>query len=98
MLGVKSDILVAKGGIGSSRSDINRTWNGNFDVEGKVYDGFYLIEMKIPLSTFNYPENSKSWRFNFFRFDTEEGQRTTWARIPQEFNDYNLAFMGEIIF
>ena len=98
MLGVKSDILVANGGIGSSRSDLNRTWNGNFDVEGKVCEGYYLIEMKIPLSTFNYPENSKSWRFNFFRFDTEENQRTTWARIPQEFKDYNLAFMGEIFF
>ena len=98
MLGVKSDILVANGGIGSSRLDINRTWNGNFDVEGKVYDGYYLIEMKIPLSTLNYPENSKSWRFNFFRFDTEENQRTTWARIPQEFKGYNLAFMGEITF
>ena len=98
MLGVKSDILVANGGIGSSRLDLNRTWNGNFDVEGKVYEGYYLIEMKIPLSTFNYPENSKSWRFNFFRFDTEENQRTSWANIPQEFKAYNLAFMGEIIF
>ena len=98
MLGVKSDMLVSNGGIGSARSDINRTWNGNFDVEGKIYEGYYLIEMKIPLSTLNYPENSKSWRFNFFRFDTEENQRTTWTRIPQEFNDYNLAFMGEIIF
>ena len=42
MLGVKSDILVANGGIGSSRSDLNRTWNGNFDVEGKIYDGYYF--------------------------------------------------------
>ena len=41
-----------------------------FDVEGKVYDGYYLIGMKIPLSTYHYPENSKSWRFNFFRFHT----------------------------
>lgn len=98
MLGVKSDMLVSNGGIGSAKSDINKTWNGNFDVEGKVYEGYYLIEMKIPLSTLNYPENSKSWRFNFFRFDAEEKQRTTWTRIPQEFNDYNLAFMGEIIF
>ena len=48
MLGVKVDILVSNGGVGSPRSDLNRTWNGNFDVEGKVYDGFYLIEMKIP--------------------------------------------------
>tara|TARA_S200000501_G_scaffold149170_1_gene140688 strand:- start:534 stop:2852 length:2319 start_codon:yes stop_codon:yes gene_type:complete len=98
MLGVKSDILVSNGGVGSSRTDTNRSWNGNFDVEGKIYDDYYIIEMKIPLSTFNYPENSKSWRFNFFRFDTEENQRTTWVRIPQEFNDYNLAFMGKIIF
>lgn len=98
MAGVKSDILVSNGGVGTPKNDLNRTWDAKFDVEGQTYSGYYIIEMKIPFSTLNFPKGSTSWRFNFFRFDTTENQRTTWARIPQEFKDYNLAFMGKIHF
>ena len=98
MEGVKSDILVSNGGVGTALNDLNRTWDAKFDVEGQTFPGYYIIEMRIPLSTLNYPKGVSSWRFNFFRFDTSEFQRTTWARIPQEFKNYNLAFMGNIHF
>lgn len=98
MAGVKSDILVSNGGVGLPINDLNRTWDAKFDVEGQTFPGYYIIEMRIPLSTLNFPKGATSWRFNFFRFDTTEFQRTTWARIPQEFKDYNLAFMGKIHF
>ncbi|MGB1362834.1 MAG: DUF5916 domain-containing protein, partial [Flavobacteriaceae bacterium] len=98
MAGVKSDILVSNGGVSTPVNDLNRTWDAKFDVEGQTYTGYYIIEMKIPFSTLNFPKGSTSWRLNFFRFDTTEYQRTTWARIPQEFKDYNLAFMGKIHF
>lgn len=98
MLGVKSDILVSNGGVGLPQNDLNRTWDAKFDVEGKEYPGYYIVEMRIPFSTLNYPKGVRSWRFNFFRFDTTAFQRTTWAKIPQQFKDYNLAFMGNIFF
>jgi hypothetical protein len=98
MAGVKSDILISNGGVSTPRNDINRTWDAKFDVEGQIFPGYYIVEMRIPLSTLSFPKGSTSWRFNFFRFDTTEYQRTTWARIPQEFKDYNLAFMGKIHF
>ena len=98
MRGVKSDILVSNGGVSTSSNDINRTWDAKFDVEGQTYPGYYIIEMKIPLATLNFPKGVNSWRFNFFRFDTSEYQRTSWAKIPQQFKDYNLAFMGKINF
>ena len=91
MRGVKSDILVSNGGVSTPQNDINRTWDAKFDVEGQTYPGYYIIEMKIPLATLNFPKGVDSWRFNFFRFDTSEYQRTSWAKIPQQFKDYNLA-------
>ena len=69
-----------------------------FDVEGQVFPGYYTVEMRIPLSTINFPKGVSSWRFNFFRIDPSENQKTTWAKIPQQFKDYNLAFMGNINF
>ena len=98
MAGVKSDILVSNGGVGTPRSDLNRTWDSKFDVEGQVFPGYYTVEMRIPLSTINFPKGESSWRFNFFRIDPSENQKTTWAKIPQQFRDYNLAFMGNINF
>lgn len=98
MLGVKSDILVSNGGVGLPQNDLNRTWDGKFEVEGQEYPGYYIIEMRVPLSTLNYPKGVSSWRFNFFRFDTTEFQRTTWAKIPQQFSSFNLAFMGNLLF
>jgi hypothetical protein len=98
MAGVKSDILVSNGGVGLPTNDLNRTWDAKFDVEGQTFPGYYIIEMRIPLSTLNFPKGATSWRFNFFRSDATEFQRTTWARIPQEFKVYNLAFMGKIHF
>lgn len=96
--GVKSDLLISNGGVGEAQTDINRNWDVKFDVEGGIYDGYFIIEMRIPLASLNFPENSTSWRFNFFRFDTQLGVRTTWAYIPQVYKDFNLAFMGTLHF
>ena len=59
MAGVKSDILVSNGGVGTANSDLNKTWDSKFDVEGKVFPGYYTIEMRIPLSTINSPSKRK---------------------------------------
>ncbi len=101
MLGVRADALVTNGGVmgSGSRGEVyNRSWDGKWDVEGKIFDGYYLTEFRIPFSTFHYPKDSNSWRFNFLRTDTQLQQRTTWVRIPQQFSPINLAFMGKIIF
>ena len=101
MLGVKRDALISNGGVAGSgsRGDVfDSSWDGKWEVEGKVYEGYYLIEYKIPFSTLHYPKDSNSWRFNFNRVDTQGLQRTTWAKIPQQFRPYNIAFMGKIKF
>ncbi|MGA0444626.1 MAG: DUF5916 domain-containing protein [Flavobacteriaceae bacterium] len=96
--GVKSDLLVSNGGIGEAADDINRTWDVDYDVESKIYEGYFIMEMKIPFGSINFPEGSTQWRFNFFRLDTQTNERTSWTRIPQVYKDFNLAFMGVLEF
>ncbi len=101
MVGVKADALISNGGVvgSGSRTEVyNRSWDGKWDVEGGIYDGYYLIEFRIPFSTLHYPKDSESWRFNFTRNDTQHKQRTTWVKIPQQFNSINLSFLGKIKF
>ena len=100
-LGVRADALISNGGVtgtGSREEVYNRSWDGKWDVDGKVYPGYYLTEFKIPFSTLHYPKDSDTWRFNFTRMDTQTKQRTTWSKIPQQFNSINLSFMGKIKF
>ena len=96
--GVKSDLLVSNGGIGEAKDDINRTWDVDYSVESGIYEGYFIMEMKIPFGSINFPEGTSQWRFNFFRLDTQTNQRTTWTRIPQVYKDFNLAFMGILEF
>ena len=100
-LGVRADALISNGGVmgtGSREEVYNRSWDGMWEVDGKIYPGYYLTEFKIPFTTFHYPEDSDSWRFNFTRMDTQLKQRTTWTKIPQQFSPINLSFMGKIKF
>ena len=99
-LGVRADALISNGGVmgtGSREEVYNRSWDGMWEVDGKIYQGYYLTEFKIPFTTFHYPEDSDSWRFNFTRMDTQLKQRTTWAKIPQQFSPINLSFIIEPI-
>ena len=101
MLGVKADAIISNGGVlgtGNRGEVYNRSWDGKWDVEGKIYDGYFLVEFRIPFSTFHYPKDSNSWRFNFSRMDTQEKQTTTWTKIPQQFRTINLSFLGKIKF
>ena len=100
-LGVRADALISNGGVmgtGSREEVYNRSWDGMWEVDGKIYPGYYLTEFKIPFTTLHYPKDSDSWRFNFTRMDTQLKQRTTWAKIPQPFSSINLSFMGKIKF
>ncbi len=100
-LGIRADALISNGGVmgtGNRGEVYNRSWDGIWKVDGQIYEGYYLTEFRIPFTTFHYPEDSDSWRFNFTRMDTQLKQRTTWSKIPQQFSPINLSFMGKIKF
>ena len=58
MLGVKRDALISNGGVAGSgsRGDVfDISWDGMWEVEGKVYEGYYLIELKFHFQLFIIP-------------------------------------------
>lgn len=95
--GAKADGLIS-GGNANYRTDRNYSWDAKWEAETKIYDGYYLAELKIPLSAFLYKSNAKYWRFNLYRRNNQQNEHTTWARIPQNLTIGNLAFMGELRF
>ena len=65
-VGVKKDEIFFNGGR-TLGEDSNWDWDAKFDLETKIYDNFYTAEIRIPLSSIRFANNSKSWRYNAFR-------------------------------
>ena len=96
-IGLKGDLLVSNGNR-DPRLDRNKSWDAIWYVESKLYDDFFLTELKIPLDQLYYGNNSKKWRFNMYRSDTNGQEHSVWSKVPQNQSIGNLAFMGNLIF
>ena len=63
---MKGDLLVSNGNR-DPRLDRNKSWDAIWYVESKLYNDFFLTELKIPLDQLYYGNNSKKWRFNIIK-------------------------------
>ena len=95
--GVQREILLSNGA-NDFRRDSNKSWDMKWETEAKVFDDYIINEIKIPLKFLNFPEGSKSWRFNAYRFDTNANEWTTWIQRTRNQQIVNLAFLGNMFF
>ncbi len=96
-LGLKGDLLVSNGNRDPVK-DRNKSWDAEWYVETQILNDYILYEIKIPLNQLYYINNSKKWRFNMYRSDTQSQEHSTWVKIPQNQRLGNLAFMGDFYF
>ncbi|MEM0934059.1 MAG: DUF5916 domain-containing protein, partial [Bacteroidota bacterium] len=94
--GVRREALISNGG--TSLSGFTTSWDVKWRGESKIYDGYYVCEMAIPLTSFKFKQGETKWRFNSYRFDMQTNETSTWAEIPQNQFVFNLAFMGDMVF
>ncbi len=94
--GVRREALIANGG--ASQGDFNLSWDVKWRGDSKMYDDYFTAEMIIPLTSLKFKEGATKWRFNSYRIETQSNERSTWTRIPQNQQIYNLAFMGDMVF
>ena len=94
--GVQREALLSEGG--STRNSFNPTWDIKWYAESTINDNHYTVEMSIPFSSIKYPEGSKSWRFQAYRFNLQSNELSTWARVDQSQILVNLGFFGTLEF
>ncbi len=94
--GVLREALISGGG--TEIRGFDTSWDTKWVGESKIYDGYYIAEWKIPLSAFKYREGEIKWRFNSYRFDTQDNESSTWINIPQNQFIFSLAYLGDMIF
>ena len=81
-MGIKRESLLSNGA-SDYRRDSNSSWDTKWEVETKIYKDYYTAEIQIPFSSLNFPENKKIWRFNLYRYNTQNSEFTTWAKVPR---------------
>lgn len=94
--GVRREALISGGGSGIG--GFTTSWDVKWKGESQRYDGYYITEWAIPLSSFKFNQGETKWRFNSYRFDVQSNETSTWIKIPQNQLIFNLAFMGDMIF
>lgn len=92
--GVQRDALLSGGGV----TGFNTTWDTRWQVQSKMFDDHYILEVAIPFSSIKFREGETSWRLQGYRWDLQSNEQTAWAPVPQNQLLSNLAFMGEMVF
>ena len=96
-VGVKKDEIFFNGGR-TLGEDSNWDWDAKFDLETKIFENFYTAEIRIPLSSIRFANNSKSWRYNAFRRRIIANEISSLFRVPQEQSFINLSFTEPLVF
>jgi hypothetical protein len=94
--GVQREALLANGG--SKQDDLNLAWDNKWFSEAKMMENHWQVEIIIPLSSLRFNDGVKNWNVNFYRIDSQIGERSTWAPIPRNFSIISTAFMRKMIF
>ncbi|MEQ9405587.1 MAG: DUF5916 domain-containing protein [Cyclobacteriaceae bacterium] len=93
--GVQREGLISNGG--TRGDDLSLSWDNKWLADAKQYDGYWIAEAAIPFKTLRFKPGSDKWNINFYRIDTETGERSTWSKIPRNFPILSLAFMKELV-
>lgn len=93
--GVQREGLVANGG--NMSSDLDLSWDNRWFAAGKMYDGYWIGEIAVPLKSLRYREGSDMWNIKMYRIDSEYGERSVWPQTPRQFPIMNLAYMNKLI-
>lgn len=94
--GVMREALLYNGG--TANEYFNMYWDNKWTAISKIYDGYWICELSIPLTTLRFKEGSKQWNFKAYRFDTQANEQSSLMRIPQNQIIMNLGYSMPITF
>ncbi len=76
---------------------VSTAWDNKWYVEVKHFDGFWIVEMKIPFKTIRYKPELKNWGINFSRNNLKINENSSWSKVPINFNVAVLNYCGNLI-
>jgi hypothetical protein len=99
-LGAKLEQQVFEEGGGAARgaaSNINRNWDGVWNVVARQTSDGWVAEIVIPMVTVRSPEgNTQTWGVNFMRNIRRKNEQVYWAPIPKPYSITQVSLAGTI--
>jgi hypothetical protein len=102
-LGAKLEQQISEEGEGNNRaglvnSNVNRNWDGVWDVATRVTDDGWTAEIAIPLTTIRFSDASQqSWGVNFMRNIRRKNEQVFWAPIPKAYTLTRVSMAGALV-
>lgn len=93
--GVQREGLIFNGGNGSGSLD--QAWDNRWYSAAQQYPGYWIAEMAIPFKTLRFNDGATKWNIKFYRIDSEQAERSSWPKVPQQYPIISLAFAAELI-
>ena len=106
-LGAKLEQQISEEGEGNTRapssgfipnnSNINRNWDGIWDVAARITDDGWTAEIAIPLTTIRFSDASEQvWGLNFMRNIRRKNEQVFWAPIPKAYSLTHVSMAGAL--
>lgn len=93
--GVQREAFISQGG---AVAGFNPNWDQKWQLESKIYDDHFILEVAIPFSSIKFRDGETEWRVQCYRWDIGANEQSAWARVPQNQLLSSLAFMNKMVF
>lgn len=78
-------------------TDVNENWNNRWFSESHYGEGFWSMEMAIPLKILRFKEGNTAWGVNFVRGIMHKNEFHNWTAVPESFWPVDPAYGGTLI-
>ncbi len=92
--GVRREATIANAG--QQGDDFDDSWDNKWDGAAQIHGNSWTAELAIPFKTLRYKAGSTHWRFNAYRYDTQDNEISSWISIPSNRFTIDLGFMGNM--
>ena len=104
-LGAKLEQQISEEGEGNNRiglglvnSNINKNWDGIWDVAARITDDGWTAEIAIPLTTLRFVDGAEqTWGINFMRNIRRKNEQVFWAPIPKAYSLTRVSQAGSLV-
>jgi Domain of unknown function (DUF5916)/Carbohydrate family 9 binding domain-like len=102
-LGAKLEQQISEEGEGNNRiglvnSNINKNWDGIWEVAARITDDGWTAEIAIPLTTLRFADGAEqTWGINFMRNIRRKNEQVFWAPIPKAYSLTRVSQAGSLV-
>ena len=93
--GVQREGLVSNGG--AETAHLSLDWDNKWYSAAHIAGDRWECEFAIPFKSVRYKSGLSEWNINFYRIDSDQTERSSWAAIPRNFPLISLAFTNKLI-